>query len=312
MSFSSEIKSELCRIGDMSRSDMPAMLYGLFYAGRMIDGRAAVQTENADLIAAARQLTEEIFPAARHETKRLVKNGGSLYTFMIKEGYELLREKFGDFSEDMEINSSVVSGNDDESGAFLRGVFVSCGSVSDPQKEYHLELVLPCERRAAALHRFINEHGLAVKTTRRNRGLVLYAKESELIEDFLTYIGAALRSLEIMQVKIEKSVRNHVNRTVNCETANLDKTVDAANRICEDIEFLLRERGADYLKPELRKTALLRLENREASLSELCGLLSDQSPDSKPMIESGLNHRLKKLSQMAEELRAQNSDPTEN
>lgn len=306
MSFSSEIKSELCRIGEMPRGDMPAMLYGLFYAGRMIDGRAAIQTENADLIAAARQLTEEVFPDVRHETTRLVKNGGSLYTFTIKEGYGLLRERFGDFSEDMEINSSVVSGNDDESGAFLRGVFVFCGSVTNPQKEYHLELVLPYGQRAAALHRFINEHGMAIrKTTRRGRGMVLYAKESELIEDFLTYIGAALRSLEIMQVKIEKSVRNRVNRTVNCETANLDKTVNAANRICEDIELLLRERGADSLKPELRKTALLRLENREASLSELCELLSEQSLDEKPISKSGLNHRLKKLSQMAEELRAE-------
>lgn len=312
MSFSSEIKSELCRIGDMNRSDMPAMLYGLLYAGRIIDGRAAVQSENTDLIAAARQLTEEVFPEARHETTRLVKNGGSLYTFTIKEGYERICEKFGDFSEDMEINSSVVSGNDDESGAFLRGVFVSCGSVTDPKKEYHLELVLPYKDRASALHTFINEHGMAIKTTQRSRGLVLYAKESELIEDFLTYIGAALRSLEIMQVKIEKSVRNRVNRTVNCETANLDKTVNAANRICEDIEFLLRERGAEYLKPELRKTALLRLENREASLSELCELLSDPTAGARPLSKSGLNHRLKKLSQMAEELREQTADHHKN
>ncbi|MDE6030527.1 MAG: hypothetical protein K2G32_02785, partial [Oscillospiraceae bacterium] len=101
MSFSSEIKSELCHIADMNRADMPAMLYGLFYAGRMIGGRAAVQTENADLIAAARQLTEEVFPKARHETTRLVKNGGSLYTFTIKEGYGLLRERFGEFAENM-------------------------------------------------------------------------------------------------------------------------------------------------------------------------------------------------------------------
>lgn len=309
MSFSSEIKSELCHITDMNRSDMPAMLYGLFYAGRVIDGRAAVQTENADLIAAARQLTEEVFPNVRHETTRLVKNGGSLYTFTVKEGYERILKRFGDFSENTRINSTVVSGNDDESGAFLRGVFVSCGSVTDPQKEYHLELVLPYNARAKALHSFINEHGMPIKTTQRSRGLVLYAKESELIEDFLTYIGAALRSLEIMQVKIEKSVRNRVNRTVNCETANLDKTINAANRICEDIEFLLRERGADYLKPELRMTALLRLENREASLSELCELLSDSASGEKPLSKSGLNHRLKKLSKMAEELRVQAANP---
>lgn len=287
----------------MNRAEMPAMLYGLFYAGRVIDGRAAVQTENADLAAAARLLTEAVFPGVRHETTRLVKSGGSLYTFSVKEGYGRVRERFGELSENAGINSAVVSGNDDESGAFLRGVFVSCGSVTDPKKEYHLELVPPYNARARALHTFINEHGMAIKTTRRGRGTVLYAKESELIEDFLTYIGAALRSLEIMQVKIEKSVRNRVNRTVNCETANLDKTINAANRICGDIELVLRELGADSLKPELRRTALLRLENREASLSELCELLADGSAEDKPLSRSGLNHRLKKLSRMADELR---------
>lgn len=309
MSFSSEIKKELCRITNMSRAEMSAMLYGLFYAGRITDGRAAIQTENADLIAAARVLTEELFPNAKHKTTRLVKSGGSLYTFTIRDDGGQAEEHFGKFSEDMGISSAVLSGNDDESGAFLRGIFVSCGSVTDPKKEYHLELVLPYRERAAALCTFISEHGMAVKTTLRGRHRVIYAKESELIEDFLTYIGAGLRSLEIMQVKIEKSLRNRVNRTVNCETANLDKTVNAANRICEDIEYILGGRGADMLTPELKATALLRLENREASLSELCGLLSERSPDEKPLSKSGLNHRLKKLSQIAEELRGQNAKP---
>lgn len=299
MSFSSDIKKELCSVRDMERGEKYAMLYGIFYSGRLIDGRAAVQTENADLIAAARALTEEIFPNARHETTRLVKSGSSLYTFVVKEGYDEVRGRFGDFSEDSGVNAAVVSGSDSESGAFLRGVFVSCGSVTDPNKEYHLELVLPYKSRSEALYTFINEHGMSVKKTVRSRGnsLVLYAKESELIEDFLTYIGAGLHSLEIMQVKIEKSVRNRVNRRVNCETANLDKLVNAANKSCEDIELILREKGADWLKPELRETALLRLENREASLSELCEL------SEKPLSKSGLNHRLKKLAQLAEELR---------
>lgn len=299
MSFSSDIKKELCSVKDMERGEKSAMLYGIFYSGRLIDGRATVQTENADLIAAARTLTETLFPNARHETTRLVKSGSSLYTFVVKEGYDEVKSRFGDFSEDSGVNAAVVSGSDSESGAFLRGVFVSCGSVTDPNKEYHLELVLPYKPRSEALYTFINEHGMPVKKTVRSRGnsLVLYAKESELIEDFLTYIGAGLHSLEIMQVKIEKSVRNRVNRRVNCETANLDKLVNAANKSCEDIELILREKGADWLKPELRETALLRLENREASLSELCEL------SEKPLSKSGLNHRLKKLAQLAEELR---------
>ena len=303
MSFSSDIKKALCQTRDMGRSEMRTMIYGMFWAGRTEDGRRVIQTENPDLAAAARELSEAVFSGARSETKRLVRSTGSLYTFLIRDE-ERVPAAFGDFSQ---INTDVVSGSDLDSGAFLRGVFVSCGSVTDPRKEYHLELVLPQRERAEELCRFICEHGISVKTAvrSRRRSHVVYIKESEIIEDFLTYIGAGLHSLEIMQIKVEKSVRNRVNRTVNCETANLFKTVDAADRVCDDIELIFSELGADRLRPELRRTALLRLANRDASLSELCGL-SDE-----PLSRSGLNHRLKKLSAIAEQLRAGTYKPPE-
>ena len=295
MSFSSEIKKELCAVREMAQNDMAAMLYGVFYASRMADGIPLVQTDKMYLLNAVRALCDEVFPDAKHETVRLVKNGGSLYTFRITAGYEEIAERFGDYSS---INAAVVSGNDDESGAFLRGVFAACGSVTDPNKEYHLEIGMPDNSRAEALHDFINEHGMAVKTTLRARkNLVLYAKESELIEDFLTYIGAAAHSLEIMQVKIMKDFRNRVNRSVNCESANLDKTVAAAGKSVEDIELIYREKGADWLSEELRETAELRVEYPEMPLSELCAQFR------KPISRSGLNHRLKKLSKLADEIR---------
>lgn len=296
MSFSSDIKKELCDVKNIGAGEKSAMLYGMLFAGRTSDGRAVVQTENADLVAAARTLSEEIFPAAKHETTRLVRNGGSLYTFSIKSGAERVSERFGDLSV---INPAVVSGNDEESGAFLRGVFVSCGSVTDPNKEYHLEIVMPDNSRAEQLYGFICEHGMPFKLTQRRGSNVIYAKESELIEDFLTYIGAALRSLEIMQIKIEKDFRNRANRTVNCDNANLDKTVAASEKSCRDIELIISTMGADKLSSDLRETALLRLDNRESSLSELCRLFE------KPISRSGLNHRLKKLSAIADSIRSE-------
>ena len=296
MSFSSDIKKELCQLKDLDRTDYPAMLYGMLFASRTLNGRSVIQTENTDLIAAARTLSEEVFPESGHETTRLVKNGGSLYTFSIKYGYNELVKRFGDLSS---INTKVVSGNDSESGAFLRGVFISCGSVTDPNKEYHLELVLPDRLRAEQLLSFITEHGMPIKSTTRRNNLVLYAKESELIEDFLTYIGAGMHSLEIMQVKIEKDLRNRVNRSVNCDSANLDKTVAAADKSVRDIELIFAVKGADWLSPVLRETAELRLENRESSLSELCLMFE------KPISRSGLNHRLKKLSAIADKLRGE-------
>ena len=295
MSFSSDIKKELCGVREMPKNEMTAMLYGMFYAGKTLDGKPVIQTENAELSSAAAFLSENVFPNDRHETKRLVKSDGSLFTFSIKSPH--FKERFGDFSD----ISSIVSGNDSDAGAFLRGIFVCCGSVTDPNKEYHLEMVLPISERSENLRQFIVEHGIAIKTTFRGKSPVLYAKESELIEDFLTYIGAGNHALEIMRVKIEKDFRNRVNRSVNCDSANLDKTVAASEKSRRDIEFIEEQIGLSSLKPELRETAQLRLENPESSLSELCEMFSP------PISRSGLNHRLKKLSQIAEKIKSNNN-----
>ena len=299
MSFSSDIKKELCDVRELSPQQAEAMLYGIMYASRMDEGRPLIQTENIDLMNAAAELIRAVFPNVRTGIVRLVKNSGSLYTLKIRSGWEDITERFGDFSS---ISREAVSGGDEESGAFLRGVFVSCGSVTDPNKEYHLELVLPENDRTPALLDFIAEHGMSLKETARggarSKKTVLYAKESELIEDCLTYIGAANHSMEIMQVKIVKDFRNRVNRSVNCENANLDKTVAASNKSTADIEYIFSTMGADWLSPDLRETARLRVENPEMSLSELCGMFP------KKISRSGLNHRLKKLSKLAEELRS--------
>jgi len=299
MSFSSDIKKELCDVRELSPQQAEAMLYGIMYASRMDEGRPLIQTENIDLMNAAAELIRAVFPNVRTGIVRLVKNSGSLYTLKIRSGWEDIAERFGDFSS---ISREAVSGGDEESGAFLRGVFVSCGSVTDPNKEYHLELVLPENDRTPALLDFIAEHGMSLKETARggarSKKTVLYAKESELIEDCLTYIGAANHSMEIMQVKIVKDFRNRVNRSVNCENANLDKTVAASNKSTADIEYIFSTMGADWLSPDLRETARLRVENPEMSLSELCGIFPEK------ISRSGLNHRLKKLSKLADELRS--------
>ena len=294
MSFSSDIKKELCDVRELSPQQAEAMLYGIMYASRMDEGRPLIQTENIDLMNAAAELIRAVFPNVRTGIVRLVKNSGSLYTLKIRSGWEDIAERFGDFSS---ISREAVSGGDEESGAFLRGVFVSCGSVTDPNKEYHLELVLPENDRTPALLDFIAEHGMSLKETARggarSKKTVLYAKESELIEDCLTYIGAANHSMEIMQVKIVKDFRNRVNRSVNCENANLDKTVAASNKSTADIEYIFSTMGADWLSPDLRETARLRVENPEMSLSELCGMFPEK------ISRSGLNHRLKKLSKLS-------------
>lgn len=304
MSYCSELKIELCRLKDLGTREKTALLFGMLFAGRATSERHSsvngmvIQSEHHEIIDAARQLAEELFPNARHETTRRVRCGSSVYSFGFKAG-----EPFAECGS----ISDMVSGNDSESGAFLRGVFISCGSITDPNKGFHLELSLSDNDRARQVFEFIGEHGIPVKTTLRTRrsasgntseSLVIYAKESAVIEDFLTYIGAVQHTMEIMQIKVERSVRNRVNRTVNCDSANLDKTVNAANKLCEDIELIFAKNGKDSLSPPLLAAALLRLDNRESSLSELCEL-SDP-----PLSRSGLNHRFKKLSAIAEEIRS--------
>ncbi len=290
MSFSSDIKLQLCAVKELSEREMTAMLYGMFFAGKKFSGKYVVRTENLSIFSAAQTLCSRVFKNEHYETKRLVKNGGSLYTLSVRSDF------FGDFSC---VNGRIVSGSDDMASAFLRGVFVCCGYITDPKKEYHLEIVLSESERAELLADFISEHGMSVKSTERKSQTVLYSKTSEHIEDFLTYIGAGTHSLEIMQVKIEKDLRNRANRSVNCDSANLDKTVAASEKSCRDIELVLREIGAENLSDELRETAFLRLNNRESSLSELCSMMKE------PISRSGLNHRLKKLSAMAEDLRGE-------
>ena len=133
MSFSSDIKKELCDVRELSPQQAEAMLYGIMDASRMDEGRPLIQTENIDLMNAAAELIRAVFPNVRTGIVRLVKNSGSLYTLKIRSGWEDIAERFGDFSS---ISREAVSGGDEESGAFLRGVFVSCGSVTDPNKEY--------------------------------------------------------------------------------------------------------------------------------------------------------------------------------
>lgn len=293
MSFSLEVKKELCAVRELTLTQMTAMLYGLFFAGKTVNRRETVRTENADLFAAVQTLALNVFPNEHYDIKRMVNSTGSQYSFAVKS--KKFSEKFGDLSE---INPNVVSGNDIDSGAFLRGVFAACGSVTDPAKGYHLEMALPEQQRTEPLRCFAEEHGIMLKTTSRAGIHVLYTKTSEVIEDFLTYIGAGAQALEIMQIKIEKDLRNRANRSVNCEVANLDKTVAASEKSRRDIEFIIEKIGLDALPDQLRDTARLRLENPESSLAELSAMI--------PISRSGFNHRLKKLSQLADSLRKEN------
>ena len=181
--------------------------------------------------------------------------------------------------------------------AFIRGAFLASGSISDPNKGYHFEIVCPDPGRAAFLQRMMEDFGIAARTVARKKSYVVYVKEGSQIVDLLAVMGANVALMDLENIRIVKEMRNSVNRKVNCETANINKTVSAAVSQAEDIRLVAERVGLENLPEGLAQTAELRIRFPEASLKEL-GIMSD------PQVgKSGINHRLRKLSRMAEDLR---------
>lgn len=181
--------------------------------------------------------------------------------------------------------------------AFIRGAFLSAGSMSDPEKSYHFEIVCDSEEKAGQLMEIINSFGMDSKIVMRKKNYVVYLKEGAQIVDMLNVMKAHVALMDLENVRILKEMRNSVNRQVNCETANISKTVSAAVKQLEDINFIINTRGLDSLPDNLKEIAQARLQYPQAPLKELGAYLET------PVGKSGVNHRLRRLSEIAEELR---------
>lgn len=181
--------------------------------------------------------------------------------------------------------------------AYIRGAFLGGGSISNPEKTYHLEFVTSKEEHAKGLSKVINSFNLNSKIVIRKESYVIYLKEGEQIVDLLNIIGAHQALLKLEDIRVLKNIRNNINRLVNCETANLGKTIDASMRQVGNIKYIDETIGLNKLPENLREIAELRLQYTDASLKEL-GMYLDP-----PVGKSGVNHRLRKIEQLAEELK---------
>ncbi len=189
--------------------------------------------------------------------------------------------------------------------AFIRGAFLSGGSINDPEKNYHIEILFDQEEEALRIQRFLLDYDIESRVIERTRPngrtlQVLYLKDGEQILDLLSVMKAHNALMELENVRIVKDVRNKINRQVNCETANLNKTVSASVKQVTDIRYLMEHDGFGLLSPELKQMAMVRLENENAPLKDLGQLLDP------PVSKSGVNHRLKRLSELADRLREEN------
>lgn len=300
ISFSGDVRKEICRsVNDKERRF--ACLYGMLMFSRIITAEhICFQTESRHSSAMFEKLIKTVFngkvKTELHESER--KNGNIMYTFDINGADQvgLVLKKYNIDPSGRSIDYELIANT--SLGVFAGGVFLACGSVNDPSKEYHLEFVSPSEKIAQELEMLLHDIDVGAKTALRRGQHIVYIKGSESIEDTLTFIGAQQCTLEMMNVKIYKDVRNKANRIANCDSANIDKVVNAALRQIEDIKLIESVIGFDRLSDELREVCVLRLENVDMSLQEIGDNLTV------PISRSGVNHRFKKLAKLAEDIRS--------
>ena len=293
MSFASDVKEELCREPLSRKCCARAEAYGiLLFCNSFTQRELRIVTASAPFAARLPALFRKAFQLSFDQ---LSQAGGGKQAFSITAPDKLsaLRSAYGG-EEDLahHINFAVLE-EDHCRSAFLRGAFLAGGSVSDPGKSYHLELMTSHYNVSRELTALLPEAGFTPKQTTRNSIYLTYFKQSEIIEDFLTALGAPISAMEIMNAKAEKDLRGSVNRRVNCDAANLDKAVEAAQEHMEAV-YRLEQRGMLQELPDKLKEAVdLRMANPELTLSQLAELCQP------PVTKSAFNHRLRKLMQLA-------------
>lgn len=295
MSFSGKVKEELaeqfptgrhCLLAEIAAISAMCGTYGVDEAGEEL---LSIHTENAAVARKCFTLLKKTFnigdEVSAYTSIRTNPEKDSTIYYLLAQGEGLKAVR----------NVSVQAVCCKR--AYLRGAFLASGSVSDPSKSYHFEIVCGTEEQAQYLQYLMNGFGTEAKIVRRKKSYVVYLKDGTGIVDMLNVMEAHVALMELENVRILKEMHNTVNRKVNCETANINKTVSAAVKQIEDITYIHDNMGFDKLPEGLRDVALTRLDYPEATLKELGNLLET------PIGKSGVNHRLRKLSDIAEKLR---------
>lgn len=291
---------ELCEQIPQEKDAQRAQVYGMLLFGRRFGWKGVTfGTEHARVAGCCASLLEALFSVHMAEQLR-TRSDGRIYIELSVHPPAKAQQIFTSFGYDIKTVSLRINRANLETEEtvrdFLRGAFLSCGSVVSPDKDYHLEFVTPHLNLGKDLTCLLEEQGFEPKNIWRGGKLVVYFKDSGQIEDILTYMGAVRQSLKLMNIKVYKDIRNKANRLTNCETANIDKTVNAAAEQMAAIKKLMETHGYEKMPEELREMARLRLANPDMSLRELGTLLE------RPLSRSGVNHRLKRIVEFANSL----------
>lgn len=309
MSFASETKKEMTQIEADDcciKAEVAAFIRmngALSFSNKQLS--LDVQTENAAIARRLYSNLKRLYPykveLLVRKKMRLKKN--NVYICRIRDGAKPLLEDLliltGTFQFKNEISKALVKKRCCQR-AYLRGAFLAGGSVNNPEtSSYHLEIFSIYKEHSEALVELMNKYQLNGKSIERKKGYIAYLKEAEKISDFLSIVGAHVSLMKFEDVRIIRDMRNSVNRLVNCETANLNKTIGAAQRQVENIKFIESTIGLGQLPDRLQEIARLRVDNQDITLKELGELVSGGM-----VSKSGVNHRLRKIEEIAENLRS--------
>ena len=293
MSYCSLVKDELINIR-LSGCCNPSYIYGFMLFGRSFSvKRIALQTGHENVAKAYSEIIKHTYKADVQ-----IKCGGKArptYIAEVKSESDRLKIlAMIDFGISETVIDKTLFVKECCVQSFVRGAFLACGNINDPEKEYRAEFTVKNETLANDLHGLLNEYGINLKRTSRGKNTVLYTKDSSVIEDLLTFMGDTARTLDFMDTKIIKSVKNNINRARNCDNANISRTVEASIKQRTAIEFLEKTDRLYSLPGELLEIALLRKNNPQATLKELCKISKT------PITISGLNHRFKRIIEIYE------------
>ena len=299
MSFSSDAKAELCRAKVDKKCCAIAESYGvLLYCNTFTPREIRIITASDAFAARLPRLFRRAFSVAFDVLPGEEARGKRSFLIRDRDKIEKIFAAFGaetDATLSHHVNFGVIEEECDRV-SFLRGAFLAGGSVTDPEKRYHLELATPHHAVSRESYSVLLELGFAARETQRGGNHLLYFKQADVIADFFTALGAPTTAMGVMTAKVEKEMRNTITRQINCDSANADKVVSAAQEQLDAIRRIAKEVGLDELSEPLRDAALLRITNPAASLADLAQL-------SYPKVtKSCLSHRLRKLMELAQSL----------
>lgn len=289
-SFSQKTKEYLCRqdFGELCCCEAE-MMGILMFAGRFKGTEVRVALENREAIERFCGLAERCLDV----TVEVQTQKNSFFCTLTDR---IFIEKIMEYESSEEGITDNIFNNECCRDSYLKGAFLGGGTVVDPNKNYNMEFVTPSKKIHDAFKGLLDFMGLRFRTVEKKNSFVLYTKNSEIICDTLAHMGAFSSQMEVLNVKIEREVRNDITRTSNGETANMDKVITAAIRQIRAIEKIDEKLGIDNIDEELREVAILRRDNKDMSLEQLGKQLTP------PLSKSGVNHRLKRILFMAEEL----------